>query len=123
MPIRQVRDLYPAHWRELSRPVYFERAQRMCQGCGRPHGTTVRCLPDGRWYDWTQNTWRGRNARWPDLEQMARLRTTRVVVAAPHLDHEPGCRISASRSLSMLAGAPPEHGTLRCRMTSVPGGS
>ena len=33
---------------------------------------------------------RGRSARWPDLEQMARLRTTRVVLAAAHLDHDPG---------------------------------
>ena len=52
MPIRrELRDLYPAHWRELSRRVRFERAHGMCQGCGRPHGATVRCLPDGRWYD------------------------------------------------------------------------
>ena len=52
----------------------------------------MRCLPDGRWYDPVQNTWRdrrGRPARWPDLEQMARLRTTRVVLAAAHLDHDP----------------------------------
>ena len=27
--------------------------------------------------------------RWPDLEHMARLRTTRVVLAAAHLDHDP----------------------------------
>ena len=94
MPIRpELRDLYPAHWRELSRRVRFERAHGMCQGCGRPHGATVRCLPDGRWYDSRQQTWRdrrGRSARWPDLEQMAWLRTTRVVLAAAHLDHDPG---------------------------------
>ena len=68
-------SLYPAHWRELSRRVRFERAGGMCQGCGRPHGSTVRCLPDGRWFDQarkhgatgagaspdgpTWNTWRG----------------------------------------------------------------
>ena len=93
MPIRrELRDLYPAHWRELSRRVRFERAHGMCQGCGRPHGATVRCLPDGRWYDPAGNTWRdrrGRSARWPDLEQIVRLRTTRVVLAAAHLDHDP----------------------------------
>jgi hypothetical protein len=52
----------------------------------------VRCLPDGRWFDPQRNTWRdrrGRTARWPDLEQMARLRTTHVVLAAAHLDHDP----------------------------------
>ena len=93
MPIRrELRSLYPAHWRDLSRRVRFERAGGMCQGCGRPHGATVRCLPDGRWYDPARQTWRdrrGRIARWPDLEQMVRLRTTRVVLAAAHLDHDP----------------------------------
>jgi hypothetical protein len=64
MPIRrELRDLYPAHWRELSRRVRFERAHGMCQGCGRPHGATVRCLPDGRWYDSAGNTWRDRRGR------------------------------------------------------------
>jgi hypothetical protein len=93
MPIRrELRSLYPAHWRELSRRVRFERAGGICQGCGRPHGATVRCLPDGRWYDPARKTWRdrrGRTARWPDLEQLVRLRTTRVVLAAAHLDHDP----------------------------------
>jgi hypothetical protein len=93
MPIRrELRDLYPAHWHALSRRVRFERARGMCQGCGRPHGSTVRCLPDGRWYDSARNTWRDRRgglARWPDLEQIVRLRTTRVVLAAAHLDHDP----------------------------------
>jgi hypothetical protein len=104
VPIRrELRDLYPAHWRELSRRVRFERARGRCQGCGRPHGATVRCLPDGRRYDSARNTWRdrhGRTARWPDLEQMVRLRTTRVVLAAAHLDHDPGNnRIRNLRSL------------------------
>jgi hypothetical protein len=39
-----------------------------------------------------RKTWRdrrGRTARWPDLEQLVRLRTTRVVLAAAHLDHGP----------------------------------
>ena len=93
MPIRrELRDLYPAHWSELSRRVRFERAGGVCQGCGRPHGTTVRCLPDGRWYDQTRQAWRdrrGRIARWPDLEQVAQMRTTHVVLAAAHLDHDP----------------------------------
>lgn len=93
MPIRrELRNLYPAHWRDLSRRVRFERAGGRCQGCGRPHGFVVRCLPDGRWLDPAQTTWRdgrGRIAQWPDLEHMARLRTTRVVLAAAHLDHDP----------------------------------
>jgi hypothetical protein len=93
MPIRrELRGLYPRHWPELSRRVRFERAGGRCQGCGRPHGAIVRCLPDGRWFDPAEATWRdgkGRAARWPDLEQMTRQRTTRVVLAAAHLDHDP----------------------------------
>ena len=39
-----------------------------------------------------RKTWRdrrGRAARWPDLVDAVRLRTTRVVLAAAHLDHDP----------------------------------
>ena len=111
MPIRrELRSLYPAHWSELSRRVRFERAGGRCQGCGRPHGSVVRCLPDGRWLDPAQTTWRdgrGRIARWPDLEHIARLRTTRVVLAAAHLDHDPtNNRLRNLRSLPALPHAP-----------------
>ena len=53
----------------------------------------MRCLPDGRWYDAVRQTWRndrGRPARWPDIEEATRLRQTRVILAAAHLDHNPG---------------------------------
>jgi hypothetical protein len=93
MPIRpELRHLYPSHWRQLSRRVRFERAKGVCQTCGRPHGQTLRALPDGRWYDPEHGTWRdgrGRTARWPDLEQMIAVKVTRVVLAAAHLDHNP----------------------------------
>ncbi len=93
MPIkRELRALYPAHWRDLSRKIRFERAGGRCQGCGRPHLHWVRCLPDGRWFDPVRQTWRdrrGRPARWPDLIERIRIRATRVVLAAAHLDHDP----------------------------------
>jgi hypothetical protein len=93
MPIRrEMRGYYPIEWPQISRRVRFERAGGVCQGCGRPHGQTVRCLPDGRWFDPARHTWRnarGRSARWPDLEEAARMRQTRGVLAAAHLDHEP----------------------------------
>ena len=67
MPIRpEMRWFYPIDWPQISRRVRFERADGLCQGCGRPHGMTVRCLPDGRWFDATRQTWRngrGRQAR------------------------------------------------------------
>jgi hypothetical protein len=54
MPIKpELRWFYPIDWPQLSRHVRFERAGGICQGCGRPHGETIRCLPDGRWYDAT----------------------------------------------------------------------
>jgi hypothetical protein len=93
MPIRpELRPLYPPHWRELSRRVRFERAGGKCQGCGRPHLAQLRCLPDGRWFDAAASTWRnrkGRPCRWPDLIEAAAFRTTRVVLAAAHLDGNP----------------------------------
>ncbi len=93
MPIRrELRPLYPPHWRELSHHVRFARAGGRCQRCGRPHLTLVRCLPDGRWYDDRASTWRdrrGRRARWPDLVEATWCRTTRVVLAAAHLDGDP----------------------------------
>jgi 5-methylcytosine-specific restriction endonuclease McrA len=104
MPIRQeLRYLYPPHWCELSQRVRFERAGGTCQTCGRPHGKTVRALPDGRWFDPERRTWRnarGRVVRWPDLEQAIQMRSTRVVLAAAHLDHDPSNnRLSNLRSL------------------------
>jgi Resolvase, N terminal domain len=71
MPIRpEMRRFYPNDWPQISQRVRFERAAGICQGCGRPHGMTVRCLPDGRWFDATLRTWRngrGRHCR-PPLE-------------------------------------------------------
>ena len=93
MPIKpELRWFYPIDWPQISRQVRFERAGGRCQTCGRPHGETVRCLPDGRWYDAAASTWRngrGRPARRPDLEEATRIRNTRVVLAAAHLDHNP----------------------------------
>ena len=93
MPIRaELRSLYPPHWRELSARVRFDRAGGRCQGCGRPHLVKLRCLPDGRWYDEAARIWRnrrGRPAPPPDLVDAMRMRTTRVVLAAAHLDGDP----------------------------------
>lgn len=93
MPIRpELRPLYPPHWAELSLRVRFERAEGRCQGCGRPHLAVVRCLPDGRWFDEAERAWRnerGRRCAWPDLVEIIAARTTRVVLAAAHLDHDP----------------------------------
>lgn len=92
MPIRrELRQHYPRNWREISQRVRFERAGGRCEKCGRPHGMVLRVLPDGRWLDGA-GVWRdgrGRPARWPDLEDWTRMRTTRVVLAAAHLDHDP----------------------------------
>lgn len=94
MPIRpEMREFYPRDWPEISRRVRFERAGGICQRCGRPHGATVRCLPDGRWFDTSCHSWRngrGRAVRWPDLVEATQERQTRVILAAAHLDHNPG---------------------------------
>ena len=69
MPIRrELRSLYPPHWKELSRRVRFDRAKGRCEACGRPHAKLIRCLQDGRWFDPIQQRWRDRrgwHVRWP----------------------------------------------------------
>jgi len=89
--------------KQAARILRFERAGGICQGCGRPHGATIRCLPDGRWFDAIGHTWRnrrGRPARWPDLVETAQIRQTRVILAAAHLDHDP--RNNRVRNLKSL---------------------
>lgn len=93
MPIRRaLRPLYPPHWPAISHEVRFVRAGGRCEGCGRPHGAWIRCLPDGRWFDAGQQIWRdhrGRPRQAPDLLALIAVRVTRVVLAAAHLDHDP----------------------------------
>ncbi|MDQ2104200.1 hypothetical protein QSG27_15975 [Azospirillum sp. C340-1] len=53
-----------------------------CEHCGRPHGHTLRCLPDGRWLSpdgiWFSDA--GDPAPWPDVVEYAGVRTSRSIV-------------------------------------------
>lgn len=93
MPIRpDLRWFYPIDWPQISRLVRFERAGGVCEQCGRPHGKIVYCLPDGRWFDAARGIWRGghgRRSKGPEIEDVIRIRRTRVILAAAHLDHDP----------------------------------
>ena len=93
MPIRpELRFLYPIDWPQISRWVRFVRAKGRCEMCGRPHGAIVRHLGDGRWLDEASGFWRdgsGRRTRVPPGHHAERAATTRVVLAAAHLDHDP----------------------------------
>jgi len=92
MPIRpELRWYYPIDWKQLSRSIRFGRAGGRCETCARPHGETVTCLPGGRWLDEAAGHWRngtGRRAARPTPSELAAARTTRVVLAAAHLDHD-----------------------------------
>jgi hypothetical protein len=124
MPIKaEMRWFYPIDWPQLSRHVRFARAGGVCQRCRRPHGAIVGVLPDGRWYDSSCGTWRnhrGRPVRGPDMAETARMRQTRVVLAAAHLDHNPSNnRLKNLRSLCQrchLSHDRPHH-VARRRMT------
>ena len=95
MPIRpQYKWFYPIDWPQLSAVIRFERAKGRCERCGRPHGRDIQHLGDGRWWDEDERTWR--NGRGQALSRLARragdgvtVRTTRVALAAAHLDHDP----------------------------------
>ncbi len=95
MPIRRHhRWLYPIDWRELSASIRFRRAKGRCEGCGRPHGRLVLHLGDGRWWDEDAQRWRdggGKVVRHMSSPHGIFLsaRTTRVVLAACHRDHDP----------------------------------
>ena len=95
MPIRRHhRWLYPIDWRELSASIRFRRAKGRCETCGRPHGRVVLHLGDGRWWDDEAQRWRDGAGKWvrrlkPPHSLLERTRTTRVVLATAHRDHDP----------------------------------
>ena len=107
MPIRrELRWLYPIDWPQLSAAIRFRRAGGRCEDCGRPHGRLVIHLGDGRWWDTERGAWRDgegrvlrRNA--PDAGALLmQVRTTRVVLATAHRDHDP--THNRSRNLAAL---------------------
>ena len=104
MPIRpDLRWFYPIDWPQLSRAIRFDRAGGRCEACGRPHGQLVSCLSDGRWRDAAARHWRngrGRRCARPSPAELGRQRTTKVVLAAAHLDHDPAH--NHSRNLKSL---------------------
>ena len=82
MPIRpELKPLYPRNWKAISASVRFGRARGRCETCARPHG-------------------QGRPARDPDLFDLTVQRTTKVVLAAAHRDHDP--RRNGQRNLRTL---------------------
>jgi hypothetical protein len=104
MPIRrELRPLYPRNWRTISAAIRFGRAGGRCEACARPHGQILACLADGRWQDPATGAWRdgrGKPAQAPDLVELMAGRTTRVVLAAAHRDHNP--RHNSRRNLRAL---------------------
>ena len=93
MPIRREhRFFYPIDWPQLSAVIRFRRAGGACEGCGRPHGRFVYCLRDGRWWDADAACWRSGRGKRITLKGgfvLASVRTTYVVLACAHLDHDP----------------------------------
>ena len=90
----QHRWFYPIDWAQVSASIRFGRAKGRCERCGRPHGRLVIHLGDGRWWDEDATVWRnGRGKVITSLAEPAardeRLLTTRVILAAAHLDHDP----------------------------------
>ena len=94
MPIRpEHRFFYPIDWPQLSVAIRFGRAKGRCEACKRPHGRVVYHLGDGRWWDSEAGAWRDGRGRITRLslgvdDVLARVRTTRVVLAAAHRDHD-----------------------------------
>ena len=117
MPIRRdQRWFYPIDWRELSQVIRFDRAGGRCERCRRPHGQWAIVGPDGLWWDDARQGWRdhrGRRSRaLPSPARLVALQpalagfsplplpSTYVVLAAAHLDQDPGN--NAARNLAAL---------------------
>lgn len=94
MPIRaENRWLYPIDWSQVSHAIRFDRARHRCERCARPHLRRVVHLGDGRWWDGDARHWRSDRGRRIAIREpaiLARVRTTYVVLACAHLDHDPG---------------------------------
>ena len=117
---RELRDLYPAHWRELSRCVRFERAHGRPRL--RPAAWCHRTLAAGRAMVRSRAKYLARSTRPPS--SLARPR-------ADGPDAADDARRARRRAPGSRAGLPDqclavafyvsrrsaEHGTLRCRMT------
>ncbi|WP_082503957.1 hypothetical protein [Methylobacterium sp. Leaf111] len=94
MPIRREhRFFYPIDWPQLSAVIRFKRAGGRCEVCARPHGQRVFHLGDGRWWDAEGASWRDGAGRFICLaigadDVLGRVRTTRVVLATGHRDHD-----------------------------------
>lgn len=94
MPIRpENRWLYPIDWEQLSATVRFKRAGSRCERCARPHLRRIAHLGDGRWWDADAGHWRSPRGRRTSPKgglALSSIRTTKVVLACAHLDHDPG---------------------------------
>jgi hypothetical protein len=88
----ELRCLYPPHWPELSRRIRFERAGGRCQACARPQLVQLRCpCPMGavrRSHAHLAQP-QGKALSLAGSVEAAGLRSTRVVLAAAHLDGNP----------------------------------
>jgi hypothetical protein len=104
MPIKPEMRGYLSDRLATDQPARALRARRrhlpgMRSAARRDHSLSARRTLVRR----PRHTWRngrGRPARWPDLEETAQLRQTRVVLAAAHLDHDP--RNNRLRNLKSL---------------------
>ena len=106
MPIRREhRSFYAIDWSQLSARIRFHRAGGACEGCGRPHGRMVYHLGDGRWWDASVGCWRDGKGRsvttLPTIEDLVFARTTQVVLATAHRDHD-----TANNTNANLAALP-----------------
>ncbi|MHC2002937.1 hypothetical protein ACYQR9_21245 [Methylobacterium sp. CM6241] len=104
--------------------IRFRRAGGRCEGCQRPHGRTVYHLGDGRWWDAEAGTWRDGAGRIICLavgakDVLGTVRTTRVVLAAAHRDHDTannaGSNLAAFCQRCHMIHDQPEHQRRRWR--------
>lgn len=114
MPIRPEHYyFYPIDWLQLSAVIRFRRAGGCCEGCARPHGqrgSAGHISGDGRWWDPSTGTCRDGQGRCltrlPTIEDLSLIRTTKVVLAAAHCDHNNPTASSSPAAGTQATGSP-----------------
>ena len=110
MPIRaSLRWFYPIDWPQLSQEIRFVRAKGRCETCARRHKDNVLCLPDGRWFDKAESCGvdgHGNRCLAPWGADLNQLRTTRVILAAAHLDHDPANSAPSNLTIALSSLSP-----------------
>ena len=110
---------YPAHWKQFSEYVRFERAQNKCEQCNAPNNTVIERGYLGElpiWFDGNGGTFCAKSGEYLGTfhsYDLDKLRVSRIVLTVAHLDHEGG--ICDCKQIYGFKCAKPSHCLALCQ--------